>query len=418
MQGLSEDSSFMKLARPAIYAAFGLAAVLYALQIFTPLRLTTDGIMYLSLADVAAHQGVRAAWHQPFAFPRGYPIFISFFMKAGIFSSATLVLVNLLLFAAGLRFNYRTLRAIGFEREQSLIACLLTILCFAAVKFITQGLSDFLLFALAACTCWLLTRDGPEKWLSILCAACAVEVRLIGLALLVPIAIAVWPSLKKHPALLTAGAIVGVAAVAAGAFAGHRYFALNVIALQREGMWRLAGKSILFHVQDFGELAVNAPLSKLPPSVDVAVLIVGGFVLALFLFGLTEMWRRCQWIAGYLMACCALILPWPFTDPRFWLPALPFVVCTVYLGVKRLWSRMPDPGVAAYVVLFSIAGFVALAYSTRLTFSGPAFAYRYGDGELTATYLTHCSAGTDPNERAQHALRLLQSYEWHCGNIQ
>jgi len=408
----------MKLARPAIYSAFVLAAVLYALQIFTPLRLTTDGIMYLSLADVAAHQGVRAAWHQPFGFPRGYPIFISVFMKAGVFSSATLVLVNLILFAAGLWFTYRTLRAIGFERGLSLVACLLTVLCFAAVKHVTQGLSDFLLFALAACTCWLLTIDGPAKWLSILCAGCAVEVRLIGVALLVPIAIAMWPTLKKHPALLTAGAIVGMAAAVAGALAGQRYFTMNVIAIQGDGIWRFAEKSVLYHAQDFGELTVNAPLSKLPSSTHVAVLIVGSLVLALFLAGLVDMWRRCKWIGGYLIACCALILPWPFTDPRFWLPALPFIVCAVYLAVKRLWSRMPDSALAVYIALFSLAGFTALAYSTRLTFSGPDFAYRYGDGTLTATYLTHCSAGTDPNERAQHALRLLQSYEWHCGNTQ
>jgi len=408
----------MRFVRPAIYSAFVLATVLYALQLFTPLRLTTDGIMYLSLADVAAHQGVRAAWHQPFAFPRGYPLFISVFMKAGVFSSATLVLVNLILFAAGLWFNYRTLRAIGFEQTLSLLACLLTVLCFPAVKFITQGLSDFLLFALAACTCWLLTLDGPAKWLSILCAGCALEVRLIGLALLAPIAIAMWPTLKKHRALLVTGAVVGTAAVIAGVFAGHRYFTLNVINIQRDGIWRFVEKSILFHAQDFGELTVNAPLSKLPSSTHLAVLIMGGLVLALFLAGLLDMCHRCKWIGGYLIACSALILPWPFTDPRFWLPALPFVVCAVYLAMKRLWTRMPDPVLAVYVTLFSLAGFTALAYSTRLTFSGPAFAYRYGDGTLTATYLTHCSAGTDPNERAQHALHLLQSYEWHCGSTQ
>lgn len=408
----------MRFTRPAIYSACVLATVLYALQVFTPLRLTTDGIMYLSLADVAAHQGVRVAWHQPFAFPRGYPIFISIFMKAGLFSSATLVLLNLILFAVGLWFNYKTLRAIGFERNQSLVACLITLLCFAAVKFITQGLSDFLLFALAACTCWLLTLDGPAKWLSILCAACAVEVRLIGLALLAPIAIATWPTLKKHRALLVAGAIAGMAAAVAGAFAGHRYFMANVTHVQSDGLWRFAEKIILFHAQDFGELTVNAPVSKLPSVMHVGVLIVGGLVLGLFLVGVVEMWRRCKWIAGYLIACSALILPWPFTDPRFWLPALPFVVCAIYLAVKRLWNRMPDAVLAAYVVLFCLAGFAALSYSTRLTFSGPEFAYRYGDGTLTATYLTHCSAGTDSNERAQRALRLLQNYEWHCGNTQ
>lgn len=408
----------MRFARLAVYFAFMLAAVLYALQVFTPLRLTTDGIMYLSLADVAAHQGVRVAWHQPFPFPRGYPLFISIFMKAGLFSSATLVLLNLILLAVGLGFNYRTLRAIGFEQTQSLVASLLTVLSFAAVKFVTQGLSDFLLFALAACTCWLLTIDGPARWMSILCAACAVEVRLIGLALLAPIVIAAWPRLKKHPALLMAGSVVGAACVAAGVFAGHRYFTLNVIAIQRDGLWHFAEENALAHVQDFGELTVNAPLSKLPAFMHTAVLVVGGIALALFLVGLVEMWRRCKWIAGYLIACSLLILPWPFTDPRFWLPALPFVVCAIYLAIKRLWRRIPDPALATYVVLFSLVGFAALAYSTRLTFSGPSFAYRYGDGTLTTTYLTHCSAGTDPNLRAQHALHLLQRYEWHCGNAQ
>lgn len=91
--------------RTAIVVLFFVAAVLYFLQVFTPLRLTTDSLYYISVADSAA------AGHKftPGAQPIGYSIFLFLLIKAGIFSSATMILANCLFFAMGLFLTFRTL---------------------------------------------------------------------------------------------------------------------------------------------------------------------------------------------------------------------------------------------------------------------------------------------------------------------
>ncbi len=239
----------MNLLKRVLYITFGVTIVLYAIQAFSPLRLTGDGIAYLTLADSAASNGVIQALRRPgFAFPKGYPLFIFLFMKAGIFSSATVVISNLLLFVTALILSYRTLVALGFERILSAVACLLTLLSFAAVKFITQGMSDFLFYMLAACTCWLMTLEGRTKWLAFLpCAACAIEVRFIGLALIGAIAVIAWPAVKKHPIALAADGVLGPGLIVAGAFAGHHYPFLDLQMFHNDGFWRSAGKNLRSH---------------------------------------------------------------------------------------------------------------------------------------------------------------------------
>ena len=405
---------------PAVYVTFALALILYAIQAFTPLRLGNDGLEYLWLADTAATHGVSFALHlqdfHDFPFPKGYPLFLFGLIKAGIFCSATMVLSNFLFFVAGLFFTFRTLMALGFPRTHALLTCLLSLLFFSAVKHVTQGASDFLFFALSACVCWLLTLNSPAKWIAIIpIAVGAVEVRFIGLALAAPIAVAAWPLVKKRPAVLAACAIGGFLCLAAGLIAGRYYLSTNAQMFRHQSLLSFLTKALLSHLQDFGELMLNAPLSKLPSWASAPTLVLGGAALCCFLVGVFVLRRRTPWLSAYLLAYSALVFPWPFTDARFWLPVMPMVLLAIYSGAQPLFRRIDRPALA-YAALYSLMGFAALAYSTRLTFSGPKFPYLYGDGSLTNSYLAHCTAGTPPIDKG--TLHLLQRYEWHCPNPQ
>jgi hypothetical protein len=403
-----------QILRCAIYSTLGISVLLYLVQVFTPLRLTSDGINYLSLADSAATKGVIVAFRQPnFPFPKGYPLFVYLLMAAGIFSSATLVITNLLLFGLGLAFSFRTLITLGFQRSHASIACLLTFLSFVAVKFITQGMSDFLFFALSAAACWSMTLRSRYKWLAILpCVALAIEVRLIGLALIFPLAATAWPFVRKHPAVLAASSIVTLALVSAGALAGRPYLLKNFQMLRNNGLGRFLGKNIVAHCQDFGELATNVPFSKLPAWSYAFTLIVGGLALVVFFAGIVALRGRPGWSSLYMIGYAGVVLPWPYTDPRFWLPAMPFVLLTMHAGWTMLCRKAPKRIVSAYCIVFCALGFVSLGYSTWLTFSGAKFPYRYGDGLLRATYLAQCSPATVGVD--QQALHLLRRYEWRC----
>ena len=355
-----------KVIRQAVYIAFGVAIVLYLAQLFTPLRLDSDGIAYLSLADSASREGVFSAVRQTnFPFPKGYPAFVFLLMRAGIFSSPLLVISNLLLFAVALVFSFRTLIALGFQRSHATIACLLTLLSFAAVKHVTQGRSDFLFFALSACACWLMTVSSPYKWVALLpCIVCAIEVRFIGLALIAPLAVTAWPSVSKHRMALAAAAVVALGCMGVGIWVGHHYLASNFHIFKNNGPWRFVEKNVIAHSQDFGELVVNAPFSKLPSWSHGPMLIIGGAAWLLFFAGIAAVWRRSLWLAGYLIAYGGLIFPWPYTDPRFWLPAMPLVLLATHSGLMALFETLPRGMLVAYDVIFCALGFAALIYST------------------------------------------------------
>jgi hypothetical protein len=334
-------------------------------------------------------------------------------MKGGLFSSAILVISNLTLFALGLFFAFRTLLALNFERLHAEVACLLTILSFASVKHISQGMSDFLFFALSACVCWLLTLKHPYRWFGIiLCTPAAIEVRFVGLALVAPILAVALSSVRRTTVAIAIALGIAVAMVSAGLMAGHHYLLNFTKTLENTGWWQLAGSSVTAHFQDFGELFANLPLSKIPSQLRAPVLLLGCVAWVVFLVGLIALRKRSVWLCFYLVAYSILVLPWPYTDPRFWIPVLPFIILSLSDGLVLLWGHTPRGLVVAYAMVFSIFGFVALGYSTKLTFAGQRFAEQYGDGRLTNAYLSRCNTDTAPGEN--EALALLQRYEWHC----
>jgi hypothetical protein len=391
----------------------GFAALLYAAQVFTPLRLTTDGIYYLSFADSAARgDGVADLYRQHFLLPKGYPAILFVLMKAGVFSSLALVTTNLIFFSVGLLLNFQTLVSLGFERRYSAVLCLLTILSFVSIKNITLPMSDFLFYALSATTWWLMNLQGGLKWLAIVPSLCAVEVRLAGLALFVPLAFLAWSSASKRPRLLVP-ALVGLAGfLGIGIWSGRRYFGDFLKYVRETEIFRLAARALVFHCRDFGELTANVPLAKLPRLANPFFLTAGALALLLFVAGTFLLRKRSPLIFFYLFGYGVLILPWPFTDPRFWLPAMPLVLVAIHQALAAPRWHVPKMVFVTYVMVFCTLGFAALGYSTWLTFSGSKFPYRYGDGKLRATYLARCSAGG--SEVNPEAAELLKRYEWHC----
>jgi len=108
-----------------------------------------------------------------------------------------------------------------------------------------------------------------------------------------------------------------------------------------------------------------------------------------------------------------ILIVWPFYDARFLLPVIPFFAAYTVLAVKAL--RVPKAVFTVYCVAYAILGFGAMAYSTRITFAGAEFPYRYGDGNLRPTYCAafgRCrEADSQPAKVDPKVLRLLQIYK-------
>ena len=270
------------------YFLLTVGATLYLLQAFTPFRLTSDSIYYLTMADAAATGHGFVGHNQPI----GYPLFVFLLIKARIFSSATMVIANCLFFGIGLVLSFRTLLTLGYSRVLSLGACLVTLFSFTAVKHVTQGMSDFLFFALSASVCWTITLKTHWKWIALpVLVLCAVEVRFMGLALAFPVAVTVWPYVKKYRAGLIVAVFVSLVTFAVGLWVGRQYFLDNLELLHRFGISHFVLRSLVLHAQDFGEFVFNVPLTKLP-SLRIPVLLIGACTMFLFFYGVLTTWRR------------------------------------------------------------------------------------------------------------------------------
>ena len=81
------------------------------------------------------------------------------------------------------------------------------------------------------------------------------------------------------------------------------------------------------------------------------------------------------------MGSIVVLYVWPSDAVRFVLPVFPFL-----LGYGVLLARRWRTGAVAYATFFVALGVVAIALSTRLTFSDRAFPERYASGVLAPTY--------------------------------
>ena len=218
--------------------------------------------------------------------------------------------------------------------------------------------------------------------------------------------------MSKRPRLLAPALVALAGFLGIGVWSGRRYFGDYLGYLRTIKISRFAAQAFVFHCRDFGELTANVPLTKLPGSANPFLLAAGAIAFLLFVAGIFLLRKRSPLTFFYLLGYSILILPWPFTDPRFWLPAMPLVFVAMHQALAAPRWHVPKMAFVTYVVVFCVLGFTALGYSTWLTFSGSKFPYRYGDGKLRATYLAGCSAGG--NDVNPEAADLLKRYEWHC----
>lgn len=374
-------------------AALVLLTVAYAIQAATPLRLTGDSVLYLSMAhSLATGHGIPAGA----VFPPGLPGLYAVLDAVGANRSWAIVLLNVAaaVLAVGCTiFLYRRVLGIG-PRASMLLGCC-ALLSYVLVKHAALAMSDvpFLGCASAALALLTLAARGrsPRRWWALAggaaLVAAAITIRSAGIAL-VPAALVAAaqaatrgePAARRLRTRRTALALTMFAAacVALGVvLAGSRY-----VGNFSEGYGIHQGRfgSVLgAHLRNWGELAVNVPETRLPAALHPLLLPVGVLVTALLLVGL---WRVRPWLEpvhAFAVSYLVLIFVWPFDDARFWLPLVPVAIGFLFVAVHPLLRvRAGAVALGLYAAVFALLGVAALAYDTRLSYSGASFPDRFG----------------------------------------
>jgi 4-amino-4-deoxy-L-arabinose transferase-like glycosyltransferase len=371
-------------------ALVGLIGV-YALQVATPLRLTGDSVVYLTMArSLATGHGVPHGS----LFPPGLPGVYAALDLAGIHRSWAIVAFNVLL--AGLAvgctiYLYRRVLSIG-ALASTLLGCA-SLLSYVLAKHAALALSDVPFLGVASAALVLLTLAGRDRtgrrWLAlaggVVLVAAAIALRTAGIVLAPPVLLAVvnaaraglplgnW--LRTRSAALTAVACAGACAALGVVVSGSRY-----LDTASSGYGDQSGASLLAdHLRNLGEVAVNVPETRLPHALHRLLLPAGIVALALIVSGLWRLRRALEPAHAYVLGYVVLVLVWPFVDARFWLPIVPLALGYAFVAVRPLLGhRAVLAAAVAYATLFAVLGLGSLGYDTRLSFSGASFPNRYG----------------------------------------
>lgn len=409
-----------------------LLAVCYLAQIFTPLRLSYDAEILLSMAESAAQGRGFLDNGQPTVHPPGYPALLAVLLKAGIAHPWVIVGVNgiLLFVALGAAARVLRLRLLD-DRPSVLSVCVLSLLSFIVIRHFTMPVTEITFFGVAMCClaameyasasrfgreflCWMLA-----SWILTLAS---IAVRRIGVALIPALA---W-TMIFHPEAkmflkcasnrLKAGAAFSVVAAGIGiAWTVAKTSTLREFSnlIRGYGILGAVLRILAFRLRELGEIAVNVPSGTLPASVRGIVPFLGMLFLALIFAGLFLKRKNFGPTGAFLCGYIAVLSLWAWRAPRFWLPVIPLLIAYARLAIQRILpQRLSAAVIALHGIIFAVLGVAVLAAAVRVSLTAPKFAEACaGEGDLRPTYCAVFHSCTDPGPINPRALHLLQTYK-------
>jgi hypothetical protein len=118
----------------------------------------------------------------------------------------------------------------------------------------------------------------------------------------------------------------------------------------------------------------NLRIVPLPTPLRVGLKCVGLLALAVSLYSL-YLRRRFGVVEIYVASVTLILLVWPYTDGRFWIPIVPLLMGLLVPVYRNAARRAPGLRFAAvaYLAWFVLAGAFALAANTRESLSNPRY---------------------------------------------
>lgn len=421
----------------------------YLLQAVSPLRINTDSYRLLSMA-VSAHQGEGyLVDERPDQFPLAYPFLIKVLLQTGMASSMSLVILNLICLLVGLVVLYTWCKP-RCDVTGSMLSIALVLSSWIMVKHVTLPLTELLYFAVSMLCLFFASlfwqRNGRRKWpfffMAILLGYVGLNCRTVGLLLLptlggtvlfhkdiAPRIAQLLGFIRNHAflACLLSSLAIPVSigclflVMRSGWFSSQftqkgSYFQNQLSAFERIGIVDFLLQNTRYRILEFGGVFSNIPGSKLPQLHWIRyVMGMTGWGLVIHGAWLLARARDLFVLPLYFLFYTALMLTWPHSDSRFWLPLLPLIALFSFRSVESLANRWRSIqiGTLLYVPVFVALGFVAVLFSTRISLSGTEFSELFGDGSTKMTYRYAFQNGKEVDMRlvSEGKVRLLQVFE-------
>ncbi len=407
--------------------SFGAISTVYLLQTATPLRLDDDTVDYLRMA--AALTDGRSV---PTLLPIGFPVILSMLDRAGLGSSFYFVLANCFFLGLGLFALWRLLA--NYPESVRWATLLFSLLAIPVIKSVPIALPEAAFFCVSLLALWAMTAAGDatlskRRWLlafAFVCVAAAVSLRTVGLALLPPLAWACAhvPSGRGSDTrrFRSRGWIVFAAVLSASlivlVWRSEPFLAYEQ--WLRDYYWqgdavRQIARRFSFVLSGLGEIVVNLPFSRFRDW-RLGFAIAGAISFVAVAIGFRRARAPLNPTRLYLLTYGLVIAVWPNPSPRLWMPVIPLLVAEIGLLISRLPNmRWKTELVAAYAAWFAMTGIAALAYTSRISWSGANFQNVYGrNGGMPTTEVD----ASDPNwghiqYYKAEATKMIERYDGH-----
>ncbi len=411
----------------------------YGIHLLSPLRLNFDAVLLLRMA--MAYQEGRG-WNPPDVgsqHPIGYPALVVVLERIGLASQAGFAAVNLLALAVGVWASATVIGRVWPDLRLGLgqlvwhpawVLAAIAPASWIMVKHASLPLTDVPYFGVSMLCVAALERAwrgdrARVAWLvvGVALALAAVLTRTIGIALIPAVMLAgigqpragKWLcAARARPMLLiVACALAVLVTIAAAAVVVQTTYWTGFVAqYQSTSVAGAIFTTAQYRLLDLGEAVLNVPNSAVP-AMGVPVLMAAGalgyIVLAI------GMWRARRSISPvwvYFTGYSAIVLIWPFGDPRFWLPVLPIAAAFGLVALGGWTSRAAGRAVIALgMAVFAGLGLLALAVTARVSLSGEQFPAYYNSGVYRDTYLAAWQQKHDRSKVDPKVLGVLERYE-------
>lgn len=359
---------------------------LYLINCLSPLRLTNDTVRYFNIKEwIEAGKPAGAPAATDFL-PYGYVWFLLVLQKLSLCRPLFISFIQLCYFLAALWFVQKLFKdSIAWWKLFSF-----ALLNWASLKFVITPLSEmqFLFFTTASLYFfdrWMASNKNLYLLWSVLFCAAAIFTRTAGLALAAALCITLMirnsSRLIKHvgtyPMLLVAtGGVVFIIVYARPlhvqeyvSYLGE-HFAGGVV--------QFFYTNIREHLTDLAALFINAPGRKLY-FIPVSLMEAAYFTAGLCCFGymlyllLHRNGKTPVSVKVYVFCYLAVILNWPYYEPRFFVPLLPFFIAVL---LQHIVAALPlvRKLVVLYSVAYVMAGIAAITYYTYTSLHQTALA--------------------------------------------
>ena len=410
--------------------------IVYLIQGLSPLRINSDSAIYLHMARSAWLGNGFTVLGGHVHLPSGYPAVLALLHAIGLATPFVFVSLNsIFLLCGSLVFYHLFRRTYCLNQVEGLCLILMTFFCFVSLKNTVLTMSDTMYFFVSSLALFgLHSTKGSQRgrWgtvvLSLILVSEAIWVRTVGIALIPPVIFVMLISngqfnakklIRNKKALGFCFFLSLAVVVIAYSFRGYTSYENITFDLFFESVAETnLSEALITHfilkVSEICQILLNVPISLLPDWLKIPFLGAGVLLLCLVARGFSTHLSKICCLEVYFISYSSIIMIWHYEDPRFWLPVLPFLLLFLYRGLSiTSYMAIHKFGLISWVAIYVGMGFIALAYSTHLTFSGAHFPDRYGGGAYKDIYRSAFAGREFANDPKDMSLKfeLLKLYE-------